>query len=217
MNCPLCVSDKVVPFFKREDITYGKRVYLKCTECALIFLLPELLFDLEQEKARYDTHENSPEDPGYVAFLKKLADPLSKKLTPGQIGLDFGCGPGPALSLILREEGFEVENYDPIYFPNQPLLNREYDFITCTETIEHFYQPRKEFELLKKLLKPNGLLGVMTEILTDETTFTKWWYHNDPTHVCFYQPQTFEWIAHWQNWAFEMPNKNIVFFLKQGI
>ncbi len=214
MNCPLCLSHDVIPFFERTDVRYGKRDYNKCLICRLIFLSPEFHFNLAQEKARYDTHENSPQDSGYVSFLKKLADPLCQKIKPGDRGLDFGCGPGPTMSVILNERGFQVENYDPIYFPKKALLQESYDFITCTETIEHFYQPRKEFELLSRRLKPGGILGIMTEILHDETQFPTWWYPNDPTHVTFYQKETFEWIAHWQRRSVEFPVKNIIFLMQ---
>ncbi len=212
MLCPLCESQKCALFYEREDKRYGTRVYIRCGECRLIFLSPEHRFDLEQEKTRYDTHENDPNDPGYVAFLSKLANPLNEQLKPSAQGLDFGCGPGPTMKVILEEKGHHIENYDPIYFFNEALLLKQYDFITCTEAIEHFYQPKKEFDLLKKCLKPNGILGIMTEVLHDEKTFPDWWYHKDPTHVCFYQPQTFEWIAQYYNWKNEPVSKNVVFF-----
>ena len=212
MNCPLCLSNDIVPFFERVDVRYGKRIYKKCRTCRLIFIFPECRLDAAQEKARYDTHENSPENSGYVSFLKKLADPLCARIKSGERGLDFGCGPGPTLSAILKERGFEVENYDPIYFPKKSLLQEQYDFITCTETVEHFYEPRKEFELLSRLLKKGGVLGIMTEVLQDESQFPTWWYPNDPTHVSFYQKETFHWLAHWQQWKGEFSTKNVVFF-----
>jgi 16S rRNA G1207 methylase RsmC len=29
--------------------------------------------------------------------------------------LDFGCGPGPTLSILLAEQGQQVDLYDPFY------------------------------------------------------------------------------------------------------
>ena len=35
-------------------------------------------------------------------------------------GLDFGCGPGPALTLLMEEAGFAKMNlYDPFYFADE--------------------------------------------------------------------------------------------------
>jgi len=45
-------------------------------------------------------------DPRYRRFLARLAEPLIAHLPKGARGLDFGCGPGPTLSLMLREAGF---------------------------------------------------------------------------------------------------------------
>lgn len=216
MNCPLCLSYDVIPFFQRTDVRHGERDYKKCLICRLIFLSPECRLDSAQEKARYDTHENSPQDAGYVSFLKKLADPLCRKIKPGGRGLDFGCGPGPTMSVILNAKGFHVENYDPIYFPKKFLLQEPYDFVTCTETVEHFYEPRKEFELLSRLLKPGGILAIMTEILQDESQFPTWWYPNDPTHVTFYQKETFQWLAACYRWSLESPTQNIILYFRDG-
>ena len=46
------------------------------------------------------------------------------------MGLDFGCGPGPALADMMQSEGNEMEIYDPFCFPNQDALSKTYDFIT---------------------------------------------------------------------------------------
>ena len=39
--------------------------------------------------------------------------PLIERIKLNSIGLDYGCGPGPALSLMLREKGYQMFNYDP--------------------------------------------------------------------------------------------------------
>jgi hypothetical protein len=54
----------------------------------------------------------------------------------------------------------------------------------------------------------------MTEILLSESEFADWWYHRDPTHVCFYQRTTFEWIASWLGFSVEFPVKNVVVFAR---
>ena len=60
--------------------------------------------------------------------------------------------------------------------------------------IEHFYNPKKEFELLKSLLKKDGVLYLMTGIYSEEIDFSKWWYKNDLTHVFIFTKETFSFI-----------------------
>jgi len=66
--------------------------------------------------------------------------------------------------------------------------------VACCEVIEHFYNPSKEFKLLKELLAPNAKLYCMTDIYNENTDFASWYYKNDATHVFFYHAKTFEWI-----------------------
>ena len=128
-------------------------------------------------------------------------------------GLDYGCGPEKAMQVLAIEDGKNLESYDPLFFADQALLEQQYDFVICSETVEHFYSPNKEFERLHGMLKPGGLLGVMTWQLTNEKHFAKWSYHNDQTHVCFYQPRTVEWLSNRWNWSVEVLSER-VFILK---
>ncbi|MDP3921068.1 MAG: class I SAM-dependent methyltransferase [Candidatus Omnitrophota bacterium] len=215
MHCLLCNSDSPDLCWEKTDPHHGKKAYWKCPHCSLVFLDVVCRLKEKDEKARYDLHENDPADSGYRNFINKLLDPLREKLKPGFRGLDFGCGPGPALGKMLEGAGMTVEVYDPFYFPDKKPLETSYDFITCTEVVEHFYSPRNEFLLLNRLLKPDGShLAVMTEMLDDETDFGKWWYQSEPTHVCFYERKTFLWIAEWLGWQTEFPHKNVVLYFK---
>ena len=214
LDCPLCGAAETRLFCSRGDAGLGLRDYFKCPACSLVFLSPEKHLGPVEEKKRYDSHRNDPADEGYVKFLNRLAEPLSLLLNPGASGLDFGCGPGPAMSGLMRARGFFMADYDPFYRPEASLLESTYDFITCTEVMEHLFMPGREFVLLDRLLRPGGLLGVMTGVLEDENAFENWWYPRDPTHVCFYQKKTFEWIAGWRGWQADFPAPNVVIFKK---
>jgi SAM-dependent methyltransferase len=122
----------------------------------LVFQTSPLLAP-EKERAHYDLHENGPST-GYLAFLQPALDAVLSRAAPAGEGLDFGCGPGPVLAQQLRERGYETVLYDPFYAPDEGVLRRTYDFITCTETAEHFADPAREFEQLASLLRPGGLL-----------------------------------------------------------
>ena len=208
-TCPLCGAKPV-----RQFAVVSSKTYWRCDVCHLTFLSPESYLSSEAELARYLLHENSPEDWGYRQFLSRLTDHLTPKLQPGAKGLDFGAGPGPTLSVMLEEAGFPMEIYDPYFAADTAPLERTYDFITCTETIEHFYRPAKEFHQFDQSLRRGGWLGVMTEMLESDDDFVDWWYHSEPTHVCFYKRETMAWIADRYGWRVEYPRKNVTLFYK---
>ncbi|MCC5813086.1 MAG: methyltransferase domain-containing protein [Ectothiorhodospiraceae bacterium] len=188
--------------------------YLRCPRCDLVWLAAAHRLDREAEREYYDTHENNPHDPGYRAFLNRLVEPLAARLPAGARGLDYGSGPGPTLSVMLEELGFPMRLYDPCFAPDTSVLQSSYDFVTCTETAEHFFRPDREFALLDGLLKPGGLLGLMTGIRLPHHDFQTWHYVRDPTHVSFYSPRTLEWIAAHHCWELELPSKDVAIFRK---
>jgi SAM-dependent methyltransferase len=170
--------------------------------------------DADAERARYEAHHNDPSDPRYRAFLGRLLAPLVARLAAGAEGLDYGAGPGPTLSLMLAEAGFATSVYDPFFAPDRTVLDRSYDFITCTETAEHFYAPAEEFDRLDRLLRPGGWLAIMTEMRDDDRPFGSWWYVRDATHVCFYHPATMDCIAAKYGWHIERPYRTVTLFQK---
>ncbi|MBL3558869.1 class I SAM-dependent methyltransferase [Marinobacter sp. JB05H06] len=170
--------------------------------------------DEQAERAVYDLHHNDPGDEGYRRFLSKLTGPLLERLETGAKGLDFGCGPGPALAVMLREAGLEVALYDPFYYPDTSTLAQQYDFITCTEVVEHLHSPAEIFRQLDRLLVPGGLLGVMTCFQTDDERFANWHYRRDPTHIVFYRQTTMQWLANAYGWLLEIPAKDVAIFQK---
>ncbi len=188
--CPLCTSETAITIHSDKD-----REYLQCQTCQLLFVPTKYFLSLEQEKARYDTHQNSPNDPRYRAFLNRLFIPLEKRLAPASRGLDFGSGPGPTLSVMFEEAGHPMAIYDHFYAPTTEVLGTEYDFITATEVIEHLHHPRQELDRLWTILKPGGVLGIMTQLAPNHDAFAQWYYTRDPTHVCFFRRATFEWLA----------------------
>lgn len=175
---------------------------------------PECHPSFEQEKACYDWHENDVDDAGYRTFLNRLAKPLVERLEHQAKGLDYGCGPGPALAVMLREQGFDVAVYDPIYQPDKSVFDDQYDFISCTEVVEHFHRPLDEFSRLDKLLKPGALLAIMTSWYEARIDFATWHYRRDPTHVCFYRQSTLRWLATRYSWLISFPAKNVAIMEK---
>ena len=211
-TCPLCGT--AGPDFYYRDRARG---YWRCARCALVFVPPAERVDQAAEKARYDTHRNEPDDPGYRRFLSRLAEPLVARVPPGASGLDFGCGPGPALAAMLRERGLTVALYDPFYAPDESVWSRAYDFITATEVLEHLRDPARELDRLFGALRPGGWLGVMTKPIREPSALDNWHYIRDRTHVCFYSRATFEYIGRRWGAAVEVIEEDVVLFRKYEV
>lgn len=188
--------------------------YLRCPECEATVMEASSRLSEAQERAVYEYHENEIGDPGYRRFLSKLAEPLLQRLPAGASGLDFGCGPGPALAGMFREAGMAMELFDPFFYPATDALERQYDFVTCTEVLEHLHRPAGIFRQLDDLLRPGGWLGVMTCFQTDDARFANWHYRRDPTHVVFYREYTLSVIARQMGWELTVPVKDVALFRK---
>lgn len=206
--CPLCSA----PTLELSNAAREHSRYFRCAVCALIHLDPAHRLSRDAERSRYRLHENDGSDPGYVSFLKRLADPVMERLRPGARGLDFGCGPAPVLSEILTAAGFPCAAYDPFFAPDESLLDKRYDFVTCSEVIEHARDPAHMFATLRRMLSPGGILGVMTMFHPGEAAFADWWYRRDPTHVCFYNEATMRWIGERYEWQTDFPAPNVTLF-----
>ncbi|HEY7884625.1 MAG TPA: class I SAM-dependent methyltransferase [Cellvibrionaceae bacterium] len=190
---------------------------MRCLHCALVFVPPTLFLNSAEEKAEYDLHDNHPEDPGYRKFLSRIAEPLLARLpTEGAKGLDFGCGPGPALASMLEEAGCRVALYDIFYYPDQRVLNQHYDFITATEVFEHLHQPAAVINRLWQCLVPGGCLAIMTKLVVDREAFSGWHYKNDPTHVIFFSRETFSWLAHKLDARIEFVGNDVIMLTRAG-
>jgi len=208
--CPLCIHPNTHDFHHDADSAYRH-----CPVCDLIFAARIDLLKPKEEKARYDLHENDPNDLDYREFLNQLAQPLLARLKPPPLkGLDFGSGPGPTLPIMMAEQGYTMRIYDHFYAPNPQVLEDSYDFITCSETFEHFYTPWVEWRLLVDLVKPGGWLGIMTLLLPSPEAFAHWHYKNDDTHVSFYSRNTFQFLAKHDQLKVEFIGDNVILFQK---
>jgi len=135
-------------------------------------------------------------------------------LALGAEGLDFGCGPGPAISVMLGERGYSVRDYDPIFRPDAAALARRYDFIACTEAAEHFHRPAREFDVMARLLRSGGRLGLMTQLRTAQVNFPAWRYLRERSHVTFYSPRTMAWIGGQYGMDCRILGKRVVIFAR---
>ncbi len=204
--CPLCASN-AQPFLRDRQ-----RQYFQCHLCRLVFVRAEDCPSPAEEKAVYELHENSPNDAGYRLFLSRLCNPMMERLVPGSRGLDFGCGPGPTLSVMFEEQGCPMSTYDPCFFPNRTVLDGKFSFVTATEVVEHFQRPSHSWDQMWACIEPGGLLGIMTKLVIDRDAFSRWHYKDDETHLCFYSRETLAWIAKRWGAALEVLGKDVFIF-----
>lgn len=208
-SCPLCYAKKAQFYFEDKN-----RCYLQCKRCELVFVPREQRLDSRQEKAHYDHHQNDPHNLGYRKFLARLATPLLERITANSRGLEFGCGPGPALAEMLIEAGHQVALYDTYYQPDRAVLHTSYDFLTATEVIEHLYQPAHVWQQWLALVKPGGWIAIMTKQVIDLEAFRNWHYKLDPTHVCFFSQATFIYLAQRDKLQLEFIADDVIFLKK---
>lgn len=185
-NCPLCDN---------SNHTAMNNEFRLCSHCFGIFKRNDLLLDEHKEKERYDLHNNDANDIEYQNFVSPITQAVLFHFTPTAIGLDFGAGKSSAICKVLRDNNYNIQEYDPFFHNNKVLLAQMYHYITSCEVIEHFYEPKKEFAKLKSLLRPNGALFCMTHLYDETIDFEKWYYKNDPTHVFIYQEKTIAYIC----------------------
>ena len=207
--CPLCNSN-LTESFHRDSY----REYLKCGNCDFVFVSKIYHLSELDERARYDSHNNNPEDDRYRKVLSQLLNPLQERISKGASGLDFGSGPGPTLSLMLKEYGYSVDLYDKFYAKNDIVFENQYDFITASEVVEHLRQPLVELSRLMGLLKSNGVLAIMTQILMPQIDFDQWYYKNDLSHIGFFSEKALNFLA--EKWQAElyMPSERVLMFKK---
>ena len=208
--CTVCKNNKIEFFLNVEGLDYWQ-----CTLCKATMLDPIKFISSNKEKKHYLKHNNEINDARYRTFLSNLIEPLKDKISINDMGLDYGCGYAPALADILKKDGFNVELYDPFFFKNENIFCRKFNFITCSEVVEHFFKPYEEFNKIDSLLAKNSWLAIMTSFMTEDYLFENWHYRRDPTHVVFYKKITFKIIANQRNWKINFPSKNIVLFNKK--
>ena len=165
-TCTVCNSSNINFFLKS-----GESIYWGCNICDSKFLDSKNYVSKSNEKKHYLKHNNSITDLNYKNFLLRLIQPVKDKISSSDIGLDYGCGYAPALANIFKSYGFKVELYDPFFFPDKDVLLKKYKFITCSEVVEHFFNPYDEFNKINNLLDNNSWFGLLTTFLPKDELF----------------------------------------------
>jgi len=193
MKCLICNN-------MMDEIRHPKfvSIYHACPACGFISKDPQCYDTPEEEFAVYETHENSIDDPRYVAFFETFLHSAVFPFMNGEKNaFDFGSGPSPVLAQLMeRDYGYRYSIYDKFYAPHKNYVGKKFDLITSTEVMEHIADPILIFKELKDLLKEDGILAIMTLFLPKSyDQFFGWHYMRDTTHVSFYTPKAMSIIA----------------------
>lgn len=221
LTCPCCgsssIEDKSLVIHPRNAKVAGVPIDLGqvpyslfvCTACTLHFKHP--LINTERLLACYENapHDNwaEPANPRKRQFdvIKSVIESRS----PGPSILDVGCFDGA----ILKYLGDEWDRYgvEPsIAAANKaqlagikiisnvietiPKNDFKFDAILLIDVAEHLPNPREFFEKLVSLIKPNGILIILTGNATSwpfQLQLGRYWYVSLPEHILFWSPTAF--------------------------
>ncbi len=205
MHCTLCET----PLKNKAD-----DYYFVCNICSAYVKDIRHYMTSAEERAHYQAHNNDVNDVGYQKFTSPITNAILANQTKEQLGLDFGCGTGPVITKLLKDQDYQVQTYDPYFHPNESYLNLRYNYIFSCEVFEHFYNPKHEIEKLLDLLRPSGRLYIMTHLFKEGIDFKTWYYRKDTTHVFIYTEQTMRFIAETYNLEIDTLDERITVFSK---
>jgi SAM-dependent methyltransferase len=189
MICKLCLSDGCAPVAATQG-----RTFLHCPSCGLVFV-PESEWPCRAaERARYDKHDNTPGNAGYLRFLSEVVTAVRRLRQPPARVLDFGCGERAILCTLLAEAGYAATGYDPAY-PDRASIEGTFDLVVLCEVIEHLRDLRAELARIARHLVPAGPVLMRTRLYPSPDRMADWWYARDPTHINFLAEPTFAVVA----------------------
>lgn len=186
----------------------GNREYYQCSACGGFFLARQFHLDFQNEKKRYELHNNSLLDSSYKLYLENFINsvcnfPAVRNEIPVKMKriLDYGSGPEPSLATLFELKGYDVNIYDPFFAPVLKKWTEGADLVTCLEVAEHFKNPLKDFISVAECIRGNGFLALGTHLVPEFTIedawsfFESWWYRQDLAHVAFYSEKALALVA----------------------
>lgn len=211
--CPICRSKKTLRFWAGRGYRLSK-----CLVCSMVWehLPPEDV--LAQYSKTYFINEN-PKG-GYANYFagmsinrKTFTDRLNKiekKLSKKAKLLDVGCALGDCLAEAKRLgwqniQGLEVSEFAVKAARERGLTVKQgvlkpgiypvnsFDVVTYQDVIEHIPDPVAELERVYKILKPGGLLFIVTPDVGGSWSklLGSNWYHYKPgEHVNYFSQQS---------------------------
>ena len=186
---------------------------VRCRACDLVYVNPRLRADLILEGyAEAEDPVFAAQNEARMRGFRKTLEGVVKRLgisPEGKRVLDVGCA-GGAFLVAARELGFTVTGIEPARWmaafgrENYQLDIRDgileagmfepgsFDVITLWDVIEHLPQPRETLNIVRSLLKPDGVLLVNYPdigTLAARTLGRRWPFWLS-VHLIYYTPKT---------------------------
>lgn len=226
-NCPLCKESGIRPFITcKDNLVSGEEFTLfRCQSCSFTFTQDypdEALIGKYYESSEYISHSDSNKsliDKIYQVVRRHM---LNRKrhmvekacnLKSGYL-LDIGSGTGHFLN-TMKKAGWKTIGIEPnekakdyalshfgldIKTPENigSLDGETFDCITLWHVLEHFHNPDKYFEHIKRILKPAGkvIVALPNCESADALHYNENWAAYDvPRHLWHFSPSTFKQFA----------------------
>ena len=189
-RCPLCQNSNIAFFYQDK-----KRAFFRCLSCQLVFSDSSSHLPPSSQQQRFGGSHHSKKQKQLSDFIFPLLKQLQSLSNDKLIGLTYGRVMDSQSLKSIEEAGHQLFQFDPFLAPNHGLFKKQYDFICCYQVFEHFRNPRQEWRLLQRMLKHGALLAINIQLLKKIELFAKWHHKNNLAHVCFYQAETFKYLA----------------------
>jgi SAM-dependent methyltransferase len=226
-TCPLCSSQEILHFLSCTDHFVTKEVFeiSKCGNCGFAFTQDypdEFETGNYYESDDYISHSDSKKgmtDKAYHVVRRIMLRRKSKiimkmtGLSKGSI-LDIGSGTGYFLNTMKRSgwntKGIEINSKAREYTTSRfnidsisperidTIPSGSFDCITLWHVLEHFHEPFKYMNEIRRLLKSSGLCIIA---LPNSSSFDcrhygkEWAAYDVPRHLWHFNPSTFSLFA----------------------
>lgn len=181
VNCAICNQDHTIALQKAKSL-YSEDMFdiVSCKHCNLVYVNPRQNWGkkrliLESMIADTSFHDKSDRDKYIYESILNYVETYQK---PSRI-LDVGCSTGRLLSEAKKRGwdvyGVELNRSCADYCKNKESINifqgetfesnfpdNYFDVIVMVHSIEHLYNLRDDIKKINKMLKPSGLIYIMT-------------------------------------------------------
>lgn len=215
VRCPRCNGDDAA---QRYKLVVSHIV--TCRACGMSYVQPRVSNAQIERKLQSWAEQDvvDPErlriafEPASVAYYARFLDWLTRSMRlPGRRLLDVGCGTGGFLA-VARDEGWQGRGLEigraSARYASETLgldvsqgtlyqldgSTQSYDAVSMIEVIEHLEQPVAALAIVRKLLRPDGMLLVTTpnfDSLYRRLFGSRWWVINcEDEHIVLFSRTT---------------------------
>ena len=228
VKCEICGSSKYTNLYRKKsyiETKYGNINLVKCSECGLIYINPQLSEDELADYYDVDYYGiNNKRFSGIIERLIRLkrnirAEVISRFTEKGKI-LDIGCGRGLFLD-EMRGRGWDTYGTEisetaakyarEVLGPNISIgeldqhrfPDSHFNAVSIYNVLEHVSHPADIMLEIRRILKPGGILVVALPNIDSwqAKIFRMRWFHLDlPRHNFHFSPETLAKLLPPEHW-----------------